>query len=112
MQACRHQHAGDRARLHHRGRGGRRHADRGTEARPRGSARVGASPGDRLPYTPRMLIALVQMLTEAQVRAALRHDALNVTLAVLFIAVGLAAVSVFRLRRHARSPELWWFGLF
>jgi sigma-B regulation protein RsbU (phosphoserine phosphatase) len=59
-----------------------------------------------------MLIALVQTLTEAQVRAALRHDALNVTLAILFVAVGLAAVSVFRLRRHARSPELWWFGLF
>ena len=59
-----------------------------------------------------MSIALVQMLTEAQVRTALRHDALNVTLAILFVAVGLAAVSVLRLRRHARSPELLWFGLF
>jgi sigma-B regulation protein RsbU (phosphoserine phosphatase) len=59
-----------------------------------------------------MSIALVQTLTEAQVRAALRHDALNVTLAILFVAVGLAAVSIFRLRRQARPPELLWFGLF
>lgn len=59
-----------------------------------------------------LLIAVVDALTHEQVRAVLRQDALSVILGVLFVALGLAAVAMNRLRARSRDPAALWFGLF
>ncbi len=60
----------------------------------------------------RLLFAFTTVLPEDHVRAALRRDAMHVALGVLFIAIGLAAASVFKVRTRNRDTIVLWFGLF
>lgn len=59
-----------------------------------------------------LLLATSIAIPEEEVRAALRHDAMSVALGVLFVALGLGAVMVFRGRARGGDPTLLWFGLF
>ncbi len=61
---------------------------------------------------PYLLLAFTTVLPEDHVRAALRRDATHIALGVLFIAIGLAAASVFKLRTRNRDKIVLWFGVF
>lgn len=59
-----------------------------------------------------LLFAFTAVLPEDYVRAALRRDSMHVALGVLFIAIGLAAASIFKVRTRNRDTTVLWFGLF
>jgi len=47
-----------------------------------------------------------------QVRAALRADTTAIVLGILFLALALAVVVIYRLRRRSKDPALLWLGCF
>jgi phosphoserine phosphatase RsbU/P len=65
-----------------------------------------------MPSAETRLIAAAVVFSAEQVRANLRHDAPSVALGVLFVAIGLAGLGVFRLRSRARDAAALWFGVF
>jgi sigma-B regulation protein RsbU (phosphoserine phosphatase) len=60
-----------------------------------------------LPLTP----AIVLQVTRADVTRMLRADALYLSLGLLLLAVGVAAVAVYARALHRKEPSLPWFGL-
>ncbi len=59
-----------------------------------------------------LLVAFAAELPEAEVRSALRRDAMGIAFGVLFVALAVAVLSVFRVRDRGRDPAVFWFGLF
>ena len=58
------------------------------------------------------LLAVAAALPEEYVRNVLRRDAAGIALGVLFVAIGLLGMALFRLRARGKDPALLWFGVF